>query len=562
MSRLRTSILRKRSVRILMRCVIVAVAVGLITTGALAATSSHHPTYRTATVTRAAVNETLERTGTIEPVSQATVAFPTSGTIADVAVAVGDTVATGKTLATLDTTSLQATLTAKESALANAELILHKALNGESSGPTGGNGGANTNNGGANTADVTNAAAQPSAATVTTTDAGANPGPSGGAVNATLTAARNAVTKAETAVRAALASAQRALATATQACNTTTTTTSTTMPSTTTTTVSAAPPLSCSEAQAALLRAQQKVADAETTLASAENKLAGILASTTTPTGGGSNTPSSTPTNTTPKASGSTITADQLVADEANVAAALADVNVANETLAQATIVSPITGTIADVNLSAGTQVSADSSTANVVIVGRGGYEVTTTITVADRPKVSVGDAATVTPDGSSAKLAGKVVSIGVATTSSNSSTGGSSSTTSYPVSIGFTSEPAGLRNGASSAVTIVVAHTDSALTVPTSAVTTIGTGFHTVTVLADGKTSTVSIQIGTVGADRTAVTSGLRAGQAVILADFGQAIPSSNTTTRFGGGLGGGGFGGGGFGGGGTGGGGFGRGG
>jgi trimeric autotransporter adhesin len=328
------------------------------------------------------------------------------------------------------------------------------------------------------------------------------------------------------------------------------------MPSTTTTTVSAAPPLSCSEAQAALLRAQQKVADAETALASAENKLAGILASTTTPTSGGSNTPSSTPTNTTPKASGTTITADQLVADEANVAAALADVNVANETLAQATIVSPIAGTVADVNVSAGTQVSADSSTANVVIVGRGGYEVTTTVTVADRPKVSVGDAATVTPDGSSVKLPGKVVSIGVATTSSSSSIGGSSSTTSYPVTIGFTSAPAGLRNGASSSVTIVVAHTDSALTVPTSAVTTIGTGLHTVTVLADGKTSAVSIQIGTIGTDRTAVTSGLTAGQTVVLADLGQAIPSSNTTNRFGGGgaftgggLGGGGFGGGGFG-------------
>src|SRR5471030_1980249 len=127
MSRLRTSILRKRPVRILMRCVIVAVAVGLITTGALAATTSHHSTYRTATVTRAAVNETLEQTGTIEPVSQATVAFPTSGTIADVAVAVGDTVTTGQTLAKLDTTSLQATLTEKESTLADAELTLHKA---------------------------------------------------------------------------------------------------------------------------------------------------------------------------------------------------------------------------------------------------------------------------------------------------------------------------------------------------------------------------------------------------------------------------------------------------
>ena len=545
--RLRTSVLRKRSVRILVRCVITAVVVGLVTTGALAATTSHHATYRTETVTRAAVKETLEQTGTIEPVSQATVAFPTSGTIASVDVAVGDTVATGQTLAKLDTTSLQATLTAKESALADAELVLHKALNGESSSPTGGKGGASTGNG--------SSAAQQTATTATTAASGANTGTSGGAANAKLTAARDAVTKAEAGVRAALTAAQRALAAATQACNTTTTTTSTTT-TPTTTTVAATPPVSCSAAQAALLTAQQKVADAENTLAGAESKLAGLLAGTGTSSGRGS---TSTPTTTPAKATSNTttasaITADQLVADEANVAAALADVNAANETLAQATIVSPIAGTVAAVYLSPGTQVSSDSSTANVVIVGRGGYEVTTAITVADRPKVAVGDAATVTPDGSSATLAGKLVSIGVATTSSSSSTGSStgasSSTTSYPVTVGFTSEPAGLRNGASSALTIVVAHSESALTVPTSAVTTIGTGFHTVTVLANGKTSTVLIQIGTVGTDRTAVTSGLTAGQTVVLADLRQAIPSSNATTRIGGGgaLTGGGLGGGGF--------------
>jgi multidrug efflux pump subunit AcrA (membrane-fusion protein) len=549
MATLRTSILRRRSFRILVRCVIAAIAVGLVTKVALAATTSPASTYRTATVTRAAVNETLEQTGTIEPVSQATVAFPTSGTIAKVDVTVGDTVTTGQTLATLDTTALRTTLAQKESVLADAELVLHKALNGESSSPTGGSGGASTGNG--------SGAAQQTATTATTAASAANTGTSGGAANAKLTAARDAVTKVEAGVRAALTVAQRALAAATQACNTTTSTTSTTTP---TTTVAAAPPVSCSAAQAALLTAQQKVADAENTLAGAESKLAGLLAGTGTSSGGGStSTPTTTPTKATSNATtASTITADQLVADEANVAAALADVNAANETLAQATIVSPIAGTVAAVNLSPGTQVSSDSSTANVVIVGRGGYEVTTTVTVADRPKVSVGDAATVTPDGSSAAIPGKVVSIGVATTSSSSTTGsstGSSSTTSYPVTVGFTSEPAGLRNGASSALTIVVAHSESALTVPTSAVTTIGTGFHTVTMLANGKTSTVSIQIGNVGTDRTAVTSGLTGGQTVVLADLGQAIPSSNATTRIGGGgaftgggLGGGGLGGGGF--------------
>ena len=62
-------------------------------------------------------------------------------------------------------------------------------------------------------------------------------------------------------------------------------------------------------------------------------------------------------------------------------------------------------------------------------------------------------------------------------------------------------------------------------------------------------------IKVGMVGDEYTQVLSGLSPGQSVVLADYAEAVPSSNTETNtFGGlgGLGGGGFGGGGFGGGG----------
>ena len=48
------------------------------------------------------VDAVLNGVATIEPVSQATVAFPVSGTVASVDVEVGDRVAVGQTLATLD----------------------------------------------------------------------------------------------------------------------------------------------------------------------------------------------------------------------------------------------------------------------------------------------------------------------------------------------------------------------------------------------------------------------------------------------------------------------------
>ncbi len=54
------------------------------------------------------VDAELTSVATIEPVSQAPVAFPAGGTVAtvDVAVGVGDTVAVGQELASLDTAQL------------------------------------------------------------------------------------------------------------------------------------------------------------------------------------------------------------------------------------------------------------------------------------------------------------------------------------------------------------------------------------------------------------------------------------------------------------------------
>src|SRR5262249_38969305 len=74
------------------------------------------------------VRQTLQRSGLIEPVAQAAVAFPIAGNVASVVVQPGDSVTTGQTLATIDTSALQADLTAKESALAAAQLTLSKAL--------------------------------------------------------------------------------------------------------------------------------------------------------------------------------------------------------------------------------------------------------------------------------------------------------------------------------------------------------------------------------------------------------------------------------------------------
>ena len=84
--------------------------------------------YRTAVVSTEDVQRTLTGVGTIEPVDQAAVAFPVSGTVASVDVAVGSTVVAGQVLASLDTESLTASLHQAEATLASAELTLEKGL--------------------------------------------------------------------------------------------------------------------------------------------------------------------------------------------------------------------------------------------------------------------------------------------------------------------------------------------------------------------------------------------------------------------------------------------------
>jgi multidrug efflux pump subunit AcrA (membrane-fusion protein) len=283
---------------------------------------------------------------------------------------------------------------------------------------------------------------------------------------------------------------------------------------------------------------------ADTAAAAASNSSSSTGSSSTGSSSGGSSVSSRTSSNTGSagqQQSAAAPSAAQLVSDQAAVDAAGAAVSVARQSIDQATVVSPIAGTVGAVTLVPGQQVTAGSSTADVVVVGQGGSEVATTVSVDDVDKVKIGQTATVVPDGTSTSLDARVVSVGVAGSASGT-------TTTYPVVVGFTGSPAGLGNGASASVRIELARAVDVLTVPTSAVHTTGT-VKTVEVPAGGSTRVVPVQVGTVGPDRTEVTSGLAAGQTVVLADLSRPLPASNTTNTGGGlgGLGGGGLGGGG---------------
>jgi multidrug efflux pump subunit AcrA (membrane-fusion protein) len=207
-----------------------------------------------------------------------------------------------------------------------------------------------------------------------------------------------------------------------------------------------------------------------------------------------------------------------------------AQVVVARQQLDDATLTAPISGTVAVVAIASGDAVSAGSADATITIVGAGQKEVTTAIGINDVDSVKTGDTAHVTIDGVSTALSGRVTQIGVMNTSGTSGT-----TTTYPVTVLLDPTSTEVYDGAGATVSIDVGTARDVLTVPTSAVHSVGS-LHTVTVLDGGKTSVRRVTLGMSGSDRVQVDSGLRAGQQIVLANLDEAVPSStSTTTGFG---------------------------
>jgi HlyD family secretion protein len=508
--------------------------------------------YRTAVAAQRDVDATLHGVATIEPVAQAAVAFPVSGTVATVAVTPGTTVTGGQPLATLDTASLEANLHDQQATLDQAKLTLQHALAGQS-------------------------VALPSSTTRSFAVTGAPVkvtlygGLAAGAPADDLPGAQQAVLAAQHQVDAARTHADGAIASATNVCAGVDVTAD---PTTALAALNA-----CQTALHDVATAQAAVSDAQTALATASSALDALLEQlanqvppttsttvppTTTPptTTAPSPTPPMTDTPTTARPPTTTTTAPpaptepdtssdsvrggparsggsggssrsgsapankppssaDLVAFQSAVDAAAADVTMAGQALAQATVVSPITGTVVAVNIAPGQSVTAGSTTQTIVVAGAGGFEATTLIGLDDVPTVKVGQNATVTADGATTAIDGSVVSISAVPAGTTS--------TNYRVEIALPPDATGLLNGAIGSVAIMTG-TAAGVAVPTSAVTTTG-AIHTVRVLEAGTVRTVAVQVGVVGDTWTQITSGVQAGEQVVLASVDEPLPSAATS-------------------------------
>lgn len=505
--------------------VVAAIGVGV----ASASSASGTNRYVSATSSTGDVTQTYTATGTITRKGTSTASFATSGTVSSVKVAVGDQVEAGQVLATLDARALKLAMLQAETTVAQAELNLYNAKHPSSS-----------------------SSAKKSTSTSSTKKKATTTGLT--TVTFNLTALNEAVSAVNLAVVTEAKSCDAIMAWVNEevvgsASTTKTDTSSTGSPSASasaTPSASASSEVSAAEASAsptatatatqyaatsdptedeikACATARASLVAANTTLQtvmSAVNAAANPSDDNSSPSGGSGSGSGSSSSSTSVSASAVAAAKANLLQAEQKLASAKAD-------LAEAELVAPISGTVGTVGLTQG----ESSSSGSVTIVGTGNAVATFALPLTTRQLVKVGTPVTVTPAGSSKTLTGKITWISALETS-----GTSGSTATYSTTVAVTDPDSLLYSGSKASVLIPVKSATSVVRVPASAVTPTGTGTATVQTLTSAaatSATTVTVQTGAVGGGWVQITSGLNAGQLVVLADSTEAIPTTTNNLR-----------------------------
>ena len=501
--------------------------------------------YREATVTRADIGTSMTLVGNVDPVSDAAASFQVAGQVASVGVTPGQQVTAGQTLGTLQTTALSETVSSDESTLAADQAKLVEDEENESA------------------SSSSSAAKTPSSATSSTTTTTAPTHASSGQ-SATVTQDQTTLTQDESTLSSDQNKQQADLVQAQNDCTSANTSTPTGQ-------------ATCEAALQTVSSDEQQVSKDQTTVSKDETALGQALAAesgsgsgstpgsgsgatgnsgagsgthdltadispadtantgnTGTGTGGSGGSNSTSRTGSSGATSADTDTPEQIASDQADIDSAEAELTNAEQSLTEATLSSPITGTVVSVAINVGDTVSANSSTEIITIIGTKSYEVEATLDSSQVPEVKVGQPSSVEVDGVNGTVDGTVSQVGPVQSSDGEYT--------YPVVVALPSTTNGLFTGSTANVDITTGAVSNVLAVPTSAVETLETRSY-VLELDKGALTRKFIKIGMVGDTYTQVFSGLSAGESVVLADYAEPVPSSNTdSTNLGTALGGGG--------------------
>jgi multidrug efflux pump subunit AcrA (membrane-fusion protein) len=488
--------------------------------------------YRMASVTRADIGTTLTVVGNVEPVSDAAASFQVAGQVATLTATPGQQVTAGQSLGTLQTTALSESVSSSESTLSadEAKLVEDEESQASQASPA--------------SSSKTPSSTPSTTTTTTTTPTHSGTGTSG--QSATITQDQNTLTQDQSTLSTDQQKEGADLAQAQSDCTSANTSTP-------------AGQATCESALETVSADEQQVSKDQTTVSKDETALGqAVEAAPSSGSGsdGGSGSGVSGNSGSSPTQSGhalstepegfsgntgagaggtgsgttgsgssaDTDTPEQIASDQADIDTAEADLTGAEQSLNEATLASPISGTIVSVGIDVGETVSADSATDIITIIGTKSYEVQATLDSSQVPSVKVGQSASVEVDGVNGTLDGTVSQVGPVESSDSGY--------DYPVIVALPSSAAGvLFTGSSANVNISTGAVSNVVAVPTSAVQTTGSRSY-VLELSKGELTTKVIKIGMVGDTYTQVISGLTPGESVILADYAEAVPSSNTDT------------------------------
>jgi multidrug efflux pump subunit AcrA (membrane-fusion protein) len=476
-------------------------------------------TYRTALVTYGTITQSIGMAGNLTPANEADLNFASAGSVQNLYVQVGQTVAAGTSLATLDTSLLSAQLQQAQATLdgANAKLSQDRA------GPTTQSLTSAENSVGSAQVSMNNA--QTSLADTQAINAQAV-----AAAQLPVTAAQSKLTADQASLKSLL-DADAAQLTVDKAAMTADCAGSPPAPpsSTCTTDTNAvttdqnkltADNLPIVADQAALASAQSALAAATAKAQQSNDQAAAQVASMQQQYSAAKASLYALQTSTSPQ----TVEMDnaQIQIDQVNV-------NSVQHQMDGATLTSPIPGIVSQVNIKAGQSVTSGGTTSAIVIFSPGSYDLTGTVSDSQVNLVAVGQGAQVTPAGSTQALLGKITSISPAATVS-------SGVATFAVTAQLTDTSNSIRPGVSASANIVINQVVHVLTVPTSAVHTTAAG-TTVTVLVNGKPRSVPVQTGASDPTRIEIVSGLQINQVVVIAIVTSSVPSGNGASVLGGG-------------------------
>jgi RND family efflux transporter MFP subunit len=222
----------------------------------------------------------------------------------------------------------------------------------------------------------------------------------------------------------------------------------------------------------------------------------------------------------------------QLAADEASLAAARSQLTSAQESVDDATLRAPMTGTVSAVNLEVGDQAGAGTSaasadgtsTADITVISTNSFVVEATVGSSDVDQLKKGLQAEITPTAATDTVYGTVAEVG------RIAGADSSGAATFPVTIDVTGTPKGLYAGSSADVSIVVAKVTDVLTVPSQALHTDNGETYVYVVDGDARRRTV-VKTGTAYGPQTEVLSGLQEGDKVEIQGF--SAPGGGTTQQ-----------------------------